>query len=154
MRRLTAGLYPAQKRQETYRVWRIANAPTGVGMRCLTCGVEVVEGRLYCDRCAAFAGGAPTASGASDALSKIVPYRNKPALIGYYLAVFSFIPCIGLPLAIAAVVLGVRGLAVVRETPEAHGKAHAWVAIVLGGLMLVLQAACGVLFVLALRAPS
>jgi hypothetical protein len=65
-------------------------------MRCLTCGAEIAEGRQYCDRCAAFAGGAPTASGASDALSKIVPYKNKPALIGYYLAVFSLIPCVGL----------------------------------------------------------
>jgi len=80
--------------------------------------------------------------------------KNKPALIGYYLAVFSLIPCIGLLLAIAAVALGVRGLAVARETPEAHGKAHAWIAIVLGGLMLILQGACGVMFALALRAPS
>jgi len=74
--------------------------------------------------------------------------------------VFSLIPCVGLPLAIAAVVLGVRGLAVARETPEAHGKAHAWIAIVLGGLMLVLQGACflletlGVMIALALRIPS
>lgn len=123
-------------------------------MRCLSCGAEVAEGRQYCDRCAAFAGGTPTASSASDALSKIVPYKNKPALIGYYLAVFSIIPCIGLLLAIAAVALGVRGLAVARGTREAHGKAHAWIAIVLGGLMLVLQGACGIWFALALRAPS
>jgi len=123
-------------------------------MRCLTCGVEIAEGRQYCDRCAAFAGGVPTASGASDTLSKIVPYRNKPALIGYYLAVFSLIPCIGLLLAIAAVVLGIKGLAVARQTPEAHGKAHAWIAIVLGGLMLILQGACAVMFALALGAPA
>jgi hypothetical protein len=123
-------------------------------MRCLTCGVEIAEGRQYCDRCAAFAGGAPTASGASDALSKIVPYKNKPALIGYYLAVFSLIPCIGLLMAVAAIALGIKGLAVARQTPEAHGKVHAWIAIVLGGLMLVLQGACGVMFVLALRTPS
>jgi hypothetical protein len=123
-------------------------------MRCLTCGAEIAEGRQYCDRWAAFAGGAPTASGASDALSKIVPYKNTPALIGYYLAVFSLIPCIGLLMAVAAIALGIKGLAVARQTPEAHGKVHAWIAIVLGGLMLVLQGACGVMFVLALRTPS
>ena len=123
-------------------------------MRCLTCGAEIAEGRQYCDRCAAFAGGTPTASGASDALSKIVPYKNTPALIGYYLAVFSLIPCIGLLMAVAAIALGIKGLAVARQIPEAHGKVHAWIAIVLGGLMLVLQGACGVMFVLALRTPS
>lgn len=123
-------------------------------MRCLTCGAEIAEGRQYCDRCAAFAEGTPTASGASDALSKIVPYKNTPALIGYYLAVFSLIPCIGLLMAVAAIALGIKGLAVARQTPEAHGKVHAWIAIVLGGLMLVLQGACGVMFVLALRTPS
>jgi hypothetical protein len=53
-------------------------------MRCLTCGAEVAEGRQYCDCCAPLAGGAPTPSSASDALSKIVPYKNTPALIGYY----------------------------------------------------------------------
>jgi hypothetical protein len=123
-------------------------------MRCLTCGVEIAEGRQYCDRCAAFAGGAPTASGASDTLSKIVPYKNTPALVGYYLAVFSLVPCLGAPLAIAAVVLGVMGLRKAKEHPEAHGKAHAWVALVLGGLMFVLQSACGLWFMATLRAAS
>jgi len=33
-------------------------------------------------------------------------------------------------------------------------RAFQWIAIVLGGLMLVLQGACGVMFALALRAPS
>jgi hypothetical protein len=117
-------------------------------MRCLTCGVEIAEGRQYCDRCAA------TASGASDTLSKIVPYKNTPALVGYYLAVFSLVPCLGAPLAVAAVVLGAMGLRKAKEHPEAHGKAHAWVAIVLGGLMLVLQSACGLWFMATLRAAS
>lgn len=107
--------------------------------------MEIVEGRQYCERCAAFAGGAPTASGASDALSQIVPYKNTPALIGYYLAVFSLIPCVGALLAIAAIPLGVKGLAHAKQNPEAHGKAHAWVAIILGTLTLIAHATCGVL---------
>jgi hypothetical protein len=123
-------------------------------MRCLTCGVEIAEGRQYCDRCTAFAGGAPTASGASDTLSKIVPYKNTPALVGYYLAVFSLVPCLGAPLAVAAIALGAMGLRKAKEHPEAHGKAHAWVAIVLGGLMFVLQSACGLWFMATLRAAS
>jgi hypothetical protein len=131
-------------------LWGISEA----GMRCLSCGAEVAEGRQYCDRCAPLAGGAPTPSGASDALSKIIPYRNTPALIGYYFAVFSLIPCIGAPLAVVAIVLGVMGLRKAMEHPEAHGKAHAWIAIVLGGLMFVLQGACGLWFMATLRAAS
>jgi hypothetical protein len=116
--------------------------------------VEIAEGRQYCDRCAAFAGGAPTASSASGTLSKIVPYKNTPALVGYSLAVFSLIPCLGALLAIAAVALGIKGLSVSQQNPEAHGKAHAWIAIVLGGLMFVLQSACGLWFMATLRAAS
>jgi hypothetical protein len=122
------------------------------GMRCLTCGAEVAEGRQYCDRCAPLAGGAPTPSSASDALSKIVPYKNTPALIGYYFAVFSLIPCIGTLLAMVAIPLGVMGLSKAKETLEAHGKVHAWIAIILGALVLIAHGTCGVLWALSLRA--
>jgi hypothetical protein len=69
--------------------------------------------------------------------------------------VFSLIPCIGTLLAMVAIPLGVMGLSKAKETPEAHGKVHAWVAIVLGGLMLVLHgSACGLWFMATLRAAS
>lgn len=106
-------------------------------MRCLSCGEEITGERLYCERCAPIAGGAPVSSGASDTLSKIVPYKNMPALIGYYLAVFSLIPCLGLVLAPFALVLGIKGLSQAKQSPEAHGKVLAWVAILLGGAMLL-----------------
>lgn len=70
----------------------------------------------------------------SDAVSTVIPYRNMPALISYYLAVFSLIPCLGIPLGLAAVVLGVIGLKRAREKPEAKGKFHAWTGITIGGL--------------------
>jgi uncharacterized protein YqgC (DUF456 family) len=69
-----------------------------------------------------------------DPIATIIPYKNKKALIGYYLGVFSLIPCLGLGLGPAALFLGIKGLAFVRDHPEAKGTAHAWVAIVLGGL--------------------
>src|ERR1051325_4995978 len=45
-----------------------------------------------------------------DPVSKVVPYRNPQALIAYYLAIFSLIPCVGLLLGAVAFVLGLLGL--------------------------------------------
>ncbi len=44
-----------------------------------------------------------------DSLTNIIPYRNVAALVGYYLGVFSLIPCLGIPLAVAAIVMGIIG---------------------------------------------
>jgi hypothetical protein len=67
-------------------------------------------------------------------MSAVVPYKNPKALIAYYLAIFSLIPCLGLPLGIAAFILGIAGLKVLKTHPNAHGKVHAWIGIILGGL--------------------
>ncbi len=67
-------------------------------------------------------------------MSKVVPYKNPKALIAYYLAIFSLIPCAGLLLGIAALNLGILGLKAANAQPNAHGKVHAWVGIILGGL--------------------
>ena len=64
----------------------------------------------------------------------IIPTKNKAALIGYYTAVFSLIPCFGALLGPVAVILGILGLKKVKEEPEASGTAHAWIGIALGGL--------------------
>jgi hypothetical protein len=79
----------------------------------------------------------------SDPAMVIIPYKNMPALISYYLAVFSIVPCVGILLGFAAVVLGIMGLKRASERPEARGKVHAWVGIVLGAL-------CGVGWIVAM----
>lgn len=122
-------------------------------MRCQICGTEIAEGRAYCERCAPVASRAPQA-GDSDVLTRIVPYRNRYALIGYYLAVFSLIPCVGVVLALAALPLGLMGLSEAKRNPQAHGKVHAWIAIILGTLVLIAHATCGVLMLGAPRSPS
>lgn len=78
----------------------------------------------------------PTASVVVDdnPMSAVVPYKNPKALMAYYFAIFALIPCLGLPLGIAALCLGIAGLKVVKAHPNAHGKVHAWVGILLGGL--------------------
>ena len=78
-----------------------------------------------------------------DSTATIIPYRNMPALVGYYLAVFSMTACIpvlgiiGVGLGIAAVVLGIKGLRNVSANPAAKGTVHAWIAIV-GGVIFTL----------------
>lgn len=67
-------------------------------------------------------------------MTGLIPYRNPAALGGYYLAIFSLIPVLGLVLGPAAVLCGGLGLRGVLKNARARGTAHAWVAIVLGAL--------------------
>lgn len=66
--------------------------------------------------------------------SVIIPYKNVSALVGYYTSIGSLIPVVGLIAGPVAVWLGIKGLKAVDADPRVHGTAHAWVAIVLGGL--------------------
>ena len=70
----------------------------------------------------------------TDATGGVIPYKNVPSLIGYYLAVFSLIPILGLLLGPAAVILGIIGFRGYLRKPEKRGHIHAWVAIILGTL--------------------
>jgi len=88
----------------------------------------------------------PEASG--DLIATVIPYKNVPALVAYYLGVFSVIPCVGLPLGIAAVVLGIMGLRRAAKHPESKGKVHAWVGIIVGGLFGLIYLALTILMVI------
>jgi hypothetical protein len=67
-------------------------------------------------------------------MSGIIPYKNPAALIGYYLSVASLIPLVGVLLGIPAVIMGIIGLRRRTRDPKIKGMAHAWVAIILGGI--------------------
>ena len=69
-----------------------------------------------------------------DATGGLIPYKNVPALVAYYLGVFSVVPVIGSPLGLTAVVLGILGLRKAALQPEVKGKAHALVGIIVGGI--------------------
>jgi len=73
-----------------------------------------------------------------DVTGGVIPYKNLPALFGYYLGVFSLIPCLGLPLGIAAIICGIIGHSKASKQPHLHGTAHAWVAIILGSMTTLL----------------
>ncbi len=73
-----------------------------------------------------------------DATGGIIPYKNKHALIGYYMSVGGLImmciPVIGLIYTISVVVLGVKGLKNAKANPQVKGQVHSWIAIIGGSL--------------------
>lgn len=74
-----------------------------------------------------------------DTLSSLIPYQNASALTAYYCGVFSLIPCLGLILGPIALYSGFAGLNYANEHPEAKGRVHAVVGILLGGLTSLLN---------------
>lgn len=73
-----------------------------------------------------------------DATGGLIPYKNPSALIAYYLGLLSLIPCLGLPIGVAALVLGIIGLRNRDANPVIKGSVHAWIGIILGGLMSII----------------
>ncbi|MAI35240.1 MAG: hypothetical protein L7W43_06770 [Rubripirellula sp.] len=68
-----------------------------------------------------------------DGTGGLIPYKNAPALIAYYVSLLSLLPVIGIPFGIASFVLGVIGLKKRARNPVIKGSVHAWIGIVLGG---------------------
>jgi hypothetical protein len=78
---------------------------------------------------------APMAATASPSIVEtFIPDKNQPALLSYYLGLFSLFPCLGFFLGVVAVYFGIKGLRLVRQHPEVRGGAHAWVGLICGGL--------------------
>lgn len=67
-------------------------------------------------------------------IATLIPYRNPPALIGYYLSLLSLLPLVGLPLGVIAIVLGIMGFRRRRADPAIKGAAHATIAVAVGTL--------------------
>lgn len=67
-----------------------------------------------------------------DATGGLIPYKNPKALIAYYCGILGLLPVIGLPLSVAAIVLGILGLKARKQNPIIKGSVHAWIGIVLG----------------------
>jgi hypothetical protein len=82
-----------------------------------------------------------------DATGGLIPYKNPPALIGYYLGYLGLLPIIGIPFAIAAIVLGIIGLKKKKRNPIVRGTGHAIFAIVAGLIGLTCSTGIALLFV-------
>lgn len=105
---------------------------------------------------------APHASGPlnsaneGDATGGIIPYKNPKALLAYYLGILSGLPLIGLPIGIAAFVLGIMGLRDRKRNPVIKGSIHAGIGIGCGLLFTLVWGAVILLIVVAfvVRATS
>lgn len=73
----------------------------------------------------------------------LVPYRNPCALAAYYCGIFSLLPFIGVLIGIPAFILGIMGWINYRKKPEIKGGVHAWVGIIMGGLLSMAWIALG-----------
>lgn len=120
---------------------------------CASCGGQNPEGSAVCVRCGRALGSAagyppppaaPAAGG--EGIAVLIPYKNPYALMAYYFGIFAIIPCIGLLLGPAAVVLGIMGLKQAKAHPESRGKVHAWVGIICGAVFGLINLAVLVFF--------
>ncbi len=96
----------------------------------------------------------PTGPEQGDSTGGVIPYKNVPALLAYYLGLFSLFPCLGLFLAIPAFILGIMGLRKRKQNPAVRGSVHAWIGIVMGGLMTLIWGGIGIVTIIALIADA
>lgn len=82
----------------------------------------------------------------NDVIQALIPTQNKPALIAYYCGVFGLIPILGMPFTIAAIIMGLRGLAQYKQHPTPGAKVHGMIGLWLG----VVQAVVFVAFIVFL----
>lgn len=105
---------------------------------CTKCGQKNNENNFKCTECGFVLHDEPGQYVVDESpIGVLIPYKNAQALWAYYLGIFSLIPCVGLPLGVAALVLGIRGLGCAKRNSESKGKVHAWIGIVLGGLSVL-----------------
>ncbi|MEJ2367728.1 MAG: DUF4190 domain-containing protein [Acidobacteriota bacterium] len=73
-----------------------------------------------------------------DATGGVIPHKNWPALVAYYLGLFAVIPMLGILLGIAAFILGIAGLRKRKQHPAVKGAVHAWIGIICGAFFAAL----------------
>jgi hypothetical protein len=67
------------------------------------------------------------------AVGSLVPFRNQPAMVGYWMSIAALIiPGLGAILGPASMALGGVGLYIARRFPKARGTSHSFGAIIIG----------------------
>ena len=92
--------------------------------------------------------------GQGDITGGVIPYKNGPALAAYYIGIVSLLCCFaGLPVGIAAVVLGIMGLQKRARQPEVKGSVHAWIGIICGVFATLGAILFAIIWIAAMMAP-
>lgn len=118
---------------------------------CVKCGQQNLKTNSYCTRCGFALHNLPPplyVTSSDNTMGGLIPYKNARALWAYYLGVFSLIPCAGIPLGVAALILGIKGLKFLRLHPASGGKYHAWTGIILGAFCSIIYLALLVVIVM------
>ena len=119
--------------------------------QCRQCSTEIEAGARYCSKCGtpitSVGGLAPPAT---DSTGGIIPYKNPPALVSYYLGLFSIVPFVGFFLGLVSVPLGIMGLKKRKAEPHVRGAAHAWVGIGCGSIGVLVWAVLFVLMIIGI----
>jgi hypothetical protein len=85
-----------------------------------------------------------------DSTGGVIPYKNMPALLAYYLGIASLICCVVVtPFGIVPIVLGIIGLQKRAANPAIKGSVHAWIGIVLGAINFLGAIAFWVVFIVS-----
>jgi uncharacterized membrane protein YvbJ len=102
---------------------------------CTECGEKNLKTNTNCSKCNATLtkpNNIQYVCTSDSTLGGLIP-KNTNALIAYYTGIFSFIPFVGIFIGIAAFIFGILGIKFANKNPQAKGKIHAWVGIILGG---------------------
>jgi len=102
---------------------------------CTKCGQKNLKKDIQCSKCSSKLHSHQQAAyivKTDTTLGGLIP-NNTNALVAYYTGIFSIIPFVGILLGIAALIFGILGVKFANKNPEAKGKIHAWVGIILGG---------------------
>ncbi|MDG1890165.1 MAG: hypothetical protein P8L18_02550 [Verrucomicrobiota bacterium] len=113
---------------------------------CTHCGESNKPNLDRCEKC-----NTPLQQNTKDTLETpnlwCVPYKNKKALISYYVGIVALFPVIGLPLAVASIILGRKGTQHAKQFPEKGGKVHAWIGIILGAVSMIYNVPLSILII-------